>query len=71
MTTVSHPGPLVLIDGVLSEQDSLLAAKITARYSQGREAEQVEVKLMQQGEEEKQFLVKPLSVVEIPKEWHV
>jgi tRNA U34 2-thiouridine synthase MnmA/TrmU len=70
MTTVSHPGPLVLIDGVLSEEDALLAAQITARYSQGREAEQVEVKMTQQGEE-KQFWVKPLLSTEIPKEWHV
>ncbi|MEO1894834.1 MAG: tRNA (5-methylaminomethyl-2-thiouridylate)-methyltransferase, partial [Methylococcales bacterium] len=70
MTTVSHPGPLVLIDGTLSEQDCWLAAQITARYSQGREAEQVEVKMTQQGEE-KSFLVTPLSSDEIAKEWHI
>ncbi len=62
MTTVSHPGPLVLIDGTLSEQDCWLAAQITARYSQGREAEQVEVKMTQQGEE-KSFLVHRCQVM--------
>ena len=35
---VSHGGPLVLVDGTLGDDDVELAARILARYSQGREA---------------------------------
>ena len=70
METVSHRGPLALIDGKPSEQDLQLAARITARYGQGRDAEQVAVKIVQQGEE-RQINVTPLAAEEIPQEWHI
>lgn len=70
MNTVSHRGPLVLIDGTPSDQDLELAARITARYGQGRDADKVVVKIVQQGQE-KELEVSPLSADEIPEEWHV
>ncbi len=70
MNTVSHRGPLVLIDGSPSDQDLELAARITARYGQGRDADKVVVKIVQQ-EQEKELEVSPLSPDEIPEEWHV
>ncbi len=70
MNTISHRGPLVLIDGSPSDQDLELAARITARYGQGRDAEKVVVKIVQQ-EQEKELEVSPLSPDEIPEEWHV
>ena len=70
MNTVSHRGPLVLIDGSPSEQDLELAARITARYGQGRDADKVVVKMVQ-NQKEREFEVKPLTPDEIPEEWHV
>jgi hypothetical protein len=70
MVSISHGGPLVLIDGKPTEADLELAARITARYGQGRDADEVEVKVMEQGIE-KSLYIKPLARDELPKEWHV
>jgi hypothetical protein len=69
LDTVSHPGPLALIDGEVSEEDIELAAGIVARYSKGRDAEQVELELRRQGGEVRTLKVKPASPQEIPQEW--
>ncbi len=70
MVSISHGGPVVLIDGTPSDTDLELAARITARYGQGRDADEVEVQVLQQGVE-KSLHVKPLGKDEIPKEWYV
>lgn len=70
MSSVSHGGPLVLIDGRPTDEDLELAARITARYGQGRDAEQVEVQVRQQGQE-KSLFIKPMGKDEIPEAWHV
>ena len=67
----SHRGPLTLIDGQLSEDDIELAARICARYSQGRNAETVEVKFVPPGGDTKTLQIKPLPSDDIPQEWHV
>jgi hypothetical protein len=71
LNCASHRGPLALIDGVPSEDDLQLAAQITARYGQGREAEVVEVTIRNQQGEERNIQVKPLLADEIPQEWFV
>ncbi len=68
LQTVSHGGPLTLVDGRPSPQDMELAARIVARYSQGRNAETVEVKTVYGGEEGL-LAVTPLKPHEIPPEW--
>ncbi len=68
---LSHHGPLTLIDGDPSEQDLVLAAQIAARYSQGRQAEQVEVEIKTPEFEAKKLTIKPLSAEQIPEKWHV
>ncbi|MGR9099272.1 MAG: tRNA (5-methylaminomethyl-2-thiouridylate)-methyltransferase [Gammaproteobacteria bacterium] len=70
MISVSHSGPLVLIDGDPGDDDLELAARITARYGQGRDADEVKIKLVRCGEE-KLLEVKPLRGDEMPQEWHV
>lgn len=70
MHTLSHRGPLVLLDGTLSDQDLELAARITARYGQGRDADSVTVSVVQDGQQ-KQLQVKPLAAEEIPEEWYI
>lgn len=71
MNCASHRGPLVLIDGVVSEEDLQLAGQILARYGQGREADLVEVTIRDQQGNERNISVKPLLASEIPEAWFV
>ncbi len=68
---VSHEGPLTLIDGAPNDQDIELAMRIVARYSQGRNADQVEMKVTWPDRQERLVRVVPLTPTEIPDEWHV
>lgn len=71
LRTLSHTGPLVLIEGKPSLSDIELAAQITARFSSGREQEKVTVEI---GHLDGSFLVlnvKPLLASEIPSEWYI
>ena len=67
----SHAGPLVLIDGDVNEDDIQLAARIAARYGQGRDAEQVEIEVIAPDEQQQVLSVQPLGQDEIPPEWHI
>jgi tRNA-uridine 2-sulfurtransferase len=69
MLCTSHSGPLVLLDGPLSAEDLYLAASITARYGQGRDAEQVDMAIMEKDGSERTIQVKPLAVDKMPEEW--
>ena len=69
--TLSHPGPLVLIDGEPGEEDLALAARIAARYSKGRNAEQVEMEITPRGGEPRREQVAPLPADEMPQEWYL
>jgi tRNA-uridine 2-sulfurtransferase len=69
MLCASHSGPLVLLDGSPSAEDLYLAASIAARYGQGRDAEQVDMAIMEKDGSERTIQVKPLAVDEMPKEW--
>ena len=67
----SHNGPLTLIDGKLSDEDFQYAASIAARFSQGRDADSVNVKITTQDGEEKSYDIKPMPASEIKQEWYV
>jgi tRNA-specific 2-thiouridylase len=69
--TVSHAGPFVLVDGEPSEEDLEFAARITARYSQGRTAERVTVEITNKQGVSRQLDVEPLPPNQIPEDWHV
>ena len=71
MNTISHPGPVSLIDGEPDEDDLELAARLVARFSSGREEEQVTVEVMQKNGESRNIDVKPLAADEVPGEWYV
>jgi len=71
MNCASHRGPLALIDGSPSAEDLHVAARIVARYGQGREAEEVEVTVRDREGNESTLKVKPMGVDEMPKEWFV
>jgi len=69
MTTVSHGGPLALIDGMARDADIELAARIVARYSQGRSAESVRIEVRTLEGSTRELDVRPLAADDIPKEW--
>jgi hypothetical protein len=70
--TLSHGGPLTLLDGeALCEADLELAARVTARFSQGRDAARVEVELSVLDGESRRFEVSPLPAGEIPQHWYL
>lgn len=69
LTTVSHPGPLALIDGDVIAADIELAARLVARYSQGRSEEEVVLAFTDIEGQQKELKVRPLQPHEIPREW--
>jgi hypothetical protein len=68
---MSHGGPLTLVDGDASEDDLLLAARLTARYSQGRDAEAVEVEIGGRGVAPRRVTVTPFPADDVPDQWHI
>jgi tRNA-specific 2-thiouridylase len=71
MNSLSHPGPLVLVDGSPSAEDLYLAASITARFGEGRDAEQVDINIISKDGSERAIQVKPLKTEELPGEWYI
>ena len=71
LRSISHTGPLVLIDGEINEEDLKLAARVTARYGHGKMAEQVEIEAVFPDGHSKHLFVAPLSPAEIRADWHL
>lgn len=71
LITVSHGGPLALIDGEVDDHDIQLAAQLVARYSQGRSANSVDVEVTRKDGSGEILHVKPLSPNDIPEQWHI
>jgi tRNA U34 2-thiouridine synthase MnmA/TrmU len=71
MLPTSHTGPLVLLDGEISADDIELAARLTARFSQGRDADQVSIEVTRQGGGTHSLDVVPLTADEIPAGWYI
>ncbi len=69
--TSSHRGPLCLIDGTPTEEDLQLAARIVARYGQGRTAASVTVSLERPDGTGETFHTTPLPASALPESWHV
>jgi len=71
MIPTSHTGPLVLLDGEVSAEDIELAARLTARFSQGRDAERVTIEVKPMGADARSLDVVPLTADEIPAGWYI
>ena len=69
--TVSHMGPLTLVDGEIDDDDIVLAARLTARFSQGRQAKSVRVEVISQDGSSRRMDVAPLSSAEVSPDWYV
>jgi tRNA U34 2-thiouridine synthase MnmA/TrmU len=71
LITISHPGPLALVDGRLDPGDLELAGALMARFSQGRDAPAVEVEVREPGGAPYSLRVRPMSAEQIPRSWYV
>jgi len=69
--TTSHNGPLVLLDGEASDEDLQLAAELTARFSQGRSADRVDVEIHPLNADTMTLSVKPIGGSAIPADWYL
>lgn len=68
---MSHFGSLVLIEGVLQEEDILLAAQITARFSQGKNEAHVDIQFNDLDGSGRLLTVKPLPQEAILESWYL
>lgn len=68
---VSHQGPLALIDGSITDEETILAARLAARFSQGRDAHQVDFVVRHLDGREYPLAVSPLRDDTIPKQWYI
>ena len=69
LRVTSHGGPLTLIDGDLSADDLQLAARIVARYSQGRMEPEVEMEFIDTSGHVQPMKVVPLGPMDVRPEW--
>ena len=68
---LSHMGPLVLVDGKIAPEDRIFAASLVARFTQGREADLVEMKYTDMLGISHLLNVKPMGAEEISQTWYL
>ena len=71
LTSTSHNGPTVLIDGTPSMEDLTLAARITARFGGGRLEPAVSIEIGGLNLPLTTQTVRPLPEAEIPDSWYL
>jgi len=71
LTATSHHGPIALIDGQYEQADLTLVASIVARFSQGRDAEKVDIEIRSADGQCQALTVTPLKPDEIKSEWYL
>ncbi len=70
--TISHSGPLALVEGeILNPQQLELACAIVARFSKGKDADQVELSYSLPGMNPRPVKVKALAAHQMPKNWYL
>ena len=68
---LSHTGPLALLDGTPNAEDLETAARIVARYSKGKTADQVTLQIEPVDGQPFVLNTKPFVAEEIPKNWFI
>lgn len=71
LRSISHNGPLALIEGKPSAEDLHLAARLIARYSAGREEKNVTIAVHTLDGAEWNLDVRPFDADDVPKEWYL
>ena len=69
--SVSCKGPLALVDGTLCATDRELAARIVARYSQGRDSDHVTMEVAEANGVVEELTITPMAPNTIEETWHV
>ena len=69
--TVDYPGPLTLIDGETGTSDLELAARITARYSRGKDKNEVKVEVVRPTGTQQVLNITPFRSEDIPDHWFI
>jgi len=68
---ISHRGPLCVVDGNPDTEDLVTAARVLARYSQGRDASSVCIGIDRPDGSGETVWVPPMGPEEIPDEWRL
>jgi len=68
---VSCKGPLVLVDGELGVDNLELAARLTARFGQGRNTDTVRVAINTRDGNTLELVVNPIAADDIPESWYL
>ncbi len=71
LRATSHSGPLALIDGHYDEDGLKLAARLVARFGQGRDATEVTIEIGEPGKEPQRMAVQPMASADIPSSWYI
>ncbi len=67
-----HAGPLVLLDGKVQNKEEMeLAARLCARFSQGKNEPVMAVTIKELDKEEYTLDVNPMNASDIPKSWYL
>ena len=64
-------GQQVLLDGEPDDSDIELAARLTARFSQGRDAERVTVEITAMDGVSRELAVTPYPAGQVPQDWYL
>ena len=69
---MSHHGSFAIVDGALNQEgDVELAARLLARFSQGRDTQSVRIRVGEQDGASYELDVTPMSTDEIAQEWYL
>ena len=68
---VSHRGSLALLDGTANDDDLQFAARVVARFSQGRNDDQVDIEINRHGGPTRTVGVIPLPTDQISQDWYL
>lgn len=71
IVSLSHPGPLALVDGEVGDKDIELAASLVARYGKGRDAPRVEMEIRTPSGSSFLLYVQPMAAASIPEQWYL
>ncbi len=71
LLSVSHSGPLALLDSEDCDDNIALAARLTARIGQGRGTVSVRLDIVYRDSGQRQLEVRPLPAEQLPKDWYL
>jgi tRNA U34 2-thiouridine synthase MnmA/TrmU len=71
MSAKDHRGPLVLIDGEMTDEEIPFAASILARFTDGKHESQISIEVRNKAGACKTVEVAPMKLEEVKKEWYV